>query len=119
MNAQFYNHLNNILNNAQALLNEESLNERQVNFLTMILRNAQTLRETSRQYEGVTLLTCEQRHKLGNPLTPILGYAELLTSGTLGMLTLVQESHVIQICTSAQALRSMLDSMIVREKAVV
>ncbi|GAB4513888.1 MAG: hypothetical protein OHK0046_15220 [Anaerolineae bacterium] len=113
MNEYVYKHVDNIINCSHVLLSSE-LSERQENFLNLVIHNARQFREIGHTYEGMTQLSREQRHKLANPLTPMLGYAELLLSGTMGSLTNEQFYYAQRICESTYFLRDVVDMMVVR-----
>ncbi len=114
-NDLFY-HIDTILDNAQTLLEDgvSGLNDRQINFLTIIVDNTQLLNHLCVDFVGmnITHITVDQRHQLGNPLTPVLGYAELLCTGMLGTFTPRQSVNIKQVYLSALALRDIIEMLV-------
>ncbi len=106
-----------IVDCALALLNEHStgsLTLKQREVVRTILANAERLIHLYAEFQSVPMaqVSSEMRHELGNPLTPILGYSDLLSMGAIGSLSDIQRGYVQQICDVTKRLRAMIDSKV-------
>lgn len=116
MNADLYKHTIIIMDAAQALLNETEgpLNDKQRDITKTIIANAEKFLHICIDFQEIQLVdfSPEMRHELGNPLTPIRGYSDLLSMGVLGSLNLIQQARVQAICDSTEAVREMIEQMV-------
>lgn len=105
-----------IVDSTLALLNEHNgqLSAKQAEVVRVILANAEHLVHLYAAFQSVPLhsVTREMRHELGNPLTPILGYSDLLAIGALGLLNDIQLGYVRRICECTEKLRGMIDTRV-------
>lgn len=99
---------------AALALQHQGLNEKQEGFVKIIISNAEKFIHLAAQFQAVPLgeITADMRHDLGNPLTPIGGYGELLTMGLMGILTPEQQLHAQTIVDSTKALKEHVDDLV-------
>lgn len=115
--------INAILQTTHYLLDDPVLNDKQRDLLHIIRRNTQTMHAVYQAWSGQASpetvdIDAENlndaaylRHTLGNMLTPIRGYAQVLQQGTAGTLTLQQDACMQAICTVADTMRGQLIEM--------
>ncbi|GAB4315525.1 MAG: hypothetical protein Kow00117_07520 [Phototrophicales bacterium] len=106
-----------IIESAQALLHS-TLTEKQTQFVKTIIANAERFIHIATEFESLPLekVSADLRHELGNPLTPIYGYAELLKVGMMGDVDSEQQAHVIRILDSTAALRVLVDHLVAKAR---
>lgn len=106
-----------IIEHAMALLNSE-IAEKQRNAIRVIIANAEKFYMTYTEFSAVPLaeVTANMRHELGNPLTPIYGYSELLGMDVLGSMNDDQMNHVRGIHELTQQLRNMVDNLVAQAR---
>ncbi|MDX1990852.1 MAG: histidine kinase dimerization/phospho-acceptor domain-containing protein [bacterium] len=101
---------------ALALLNENngSLSFKQREVVKTILANAEQLIHLYAAFQSVPpeKVSASLRHELGNPLTPILGYSDLLAMGAIGLLSDIQRGYVQLICDSTEQLRALIEQRV-------
>jgi signal transduction histidine kinase len=106
-----------IIEHAMALLNSD-IAEKQRSAIKVIIANVEKFYMTYTEFSAVPLaeVTANMRHELGNPLTPIYGYSELLGMDVLGSMNDDQMKHVRGIYELTQQLRSMVDDLVTRAR---
>jgi signal transduction histidine kinase len=116
MEHDLYHHIDKIITAAQALIGEcdGCLSDKQTDFVRIILANAERFIHLATDFMSVPQaeITPEVRHELGNPLTPILGYSELLSMQLIHSMTPEQRQHVLTITSSTQELRRLVDDLL-------
>lgn len=116
MNNPLYHHTGMIIDCAQDLLGNSAppLNDKQAAFVKKILANAELFIHLYAEFSTAPIehITAEMRHELGNPLTPINGYSELLLMGVIGTLTDKQQAHLQTIFDSTQALCDAVEDIV-------
>lgn len=110
-------YINIIIESAQTLLHS-SLNEKQTQFVKTIIANAERFIHIATEFESLPMerISADLRHELGNPLTPIYGYAELLKIGMMGNVDEEQQAHIIRILDSTSALRVLVDHLVAKAR---
>lgn len=110
-----------IVANAQALLNEADgpLDDKQKNFVRIILANTEKFIHLATEFLSVPLaeISPDMRHDLGNPLTPIHGYSELLRMRMMETLNEYQQQSVMEIHHHTNELRRIVDSLVLEARA--
>lgn len=105
-----------IVDSTLALLNEHNgtLEPKQREVILVILANAEHLLHCYAEFQSVPLhlVTREMRHELGNPLTPIVGYSDLLAAGMMGQLNDIQLGYVRRICDATDQLRALIEARV-------
>lgn len=105
-----------IIDGSQALLGEKDglLNTRQRDDIKVILANAERFIHVYAECQALSPrdFVANMRHEIGNPLTPIRGYSELLLMGVVGTLNERQQSQVQGIVDSTNALRRGVEDML-------
>ena len=121
MGIELFHHINVVVDNAYDLLEEYDgqLTDRQAGFLKIIVQNITVFNNLCEGFVNTPLqqITVEQRHQLGNPLTPVLGYAELLAMGSIGALNPKQQKSAQNIYQSALTLRDIVETMVQAARA--
>lgn len=116
MEHDLYYHIDKIITSAQALIGDcdGELSPKQTDFIRIILSNAERFIHLATDFMSVphAEITPELRHELGNPLTPILGYSELLEMQLIHTMTHDQQTHVLTITTSTRELRQLVDDLL-------
>jgi len=120
MNDTLVEHTNTIIDHALVLLNGEKgeLNEKQYGFIKTIIANAEKFIHLAAEFEAASLdmITSDMRHNLGNPLTPMIGYSELLIMGLMGGLNNDQFAHAQAIWESTSSLKDDVDEAVARAR---
>lgn len=105
-----------VITNANALLNERdgTLTEKQLKAVRIIIANAEQFLLLCIEFHAIDLpsITSTMRHELGNPLTPIRGYSDLLGAGMMGELNPVQQHSVQIIFESTDALKVRVEEIV-------
>lgn len=116
MNNILHHHTTLIIDSAHNLLNDPTgkLNDKQITFVKKILANAEQFIHLYAQFESapIELVTADMRHDLGNPLTPINGYSELLLMEVIGSLSARQQIYAQTIFDSTYALRDEVEAIV-------
>lgn len=116
MQEELYAESEKIIAHAQALLNEVDgpLDDKQRDFIRIILANTEKFIHLAAAFLSVPLAQVSQdmRHDLGNPLTPIHGYSELLRMRMMATMTPAQQSHVQAIHDSTANIRHLVDQLV-------
>jgi hypothetical protein len=116
MEHDLYYHIDKIITAAHALISDYSghLSDKQTDFVRIILANAERFIHLATDFMSVphAEVTPELRHELGNPLTPILGYSELLEMQLVNSMTPDQQTHVLAIASSTRELRQIVDDLL-------
>lgn len=116
MNDILHHHTTRIIESAQNLLTDQDgrLNDKQINFVKKILANAEQFIHLYAEFESAPIehITADMRHDLGNPLTPINGYSELLLMEVIGSLTARQQTYAQTIFDSTYALRDEIEALV-------
>jgi signal transduction histidine kinase len=111
-----YFHTTIIMDSANALLNEidGELTEKQRQIVRTIIANAEKFVLLCMEFQAIPLeeVSSEMRHDLGNHLTPIRGYSDLLAMGLIGTLNDAQQKYVAAICASTTIVRQMVEEII-------
>lgn len=91
-----------------------ALAERQHGAIKTIIANAERFVHIYAEFESVPLedVSSMTRHELGNHLTPIRGYSDLLIMGAIGDLTAEQQVHVQAIFDATTILREEVDKIV-------
>ena len=115
-------HATIIIENAQLLLSAHfgALTSYQEEFLRHILANAEKFIHLYATFHNATPveITSAMRHDLGNPLTPIRGYTELIQRPMAGTLNSRQQISIQQIAYSSEALRlAILEAVLTAKQA--
>jgi signal transduction histidine kinase len=109
MDDKLRKHATIIIENAQLLLSARlgALTSYQEEFLRHILANAEKFIHLYAAFHDATAveISLSMRHDLGNPLTPIRGYTDLLQRPMAGTLNPRQQVSIQQIAYSSEALR--------------
>lgn len=109
-------HITNIIASSQALLSEADgeLNDKQRRGIKTILGNAENFIHIATEFLAVPIdeITADLRHELGNPLTPIRGYSELLVMGMMGTINEQQEQHMKLIFQSTETLGGLVEKLV-------
>jgi signal transduction histidine kinase len=109
-----------IVDNAQSLLNEVDgpLDDKQKNFVRIILANTEKFIHLAAEFLSVPLaeVSPDMRHDLGNPLTPIHGYSELLRMRMVDTLNPRQQDSVMEIHHCTANLRKLVDSLVIQAR---
>ena len=109
MDDKLRKHATIIIENAQLLLSARfgALTSYQEEFLRHILANAEKFVHLYAAFQNATPeeVSRTMRHELGNPLTPIRGYTDLLQRPMAGRLNSRQQMCIQQIAYSSEALR--------------
>lgn len=107
---------NQVIANANALLSQRDgvLTEKQLKAVHIIIANAEKFLLLCIEFHEVDLeaITSTMRHELGNPLTPIRGYSDLLGTGMMGDLNSNQQDSVQIIFKSTDALRARVEEIV-------
>lgn len=107
-----YNQL--ILTHVNVLLdaNDTSLNEMQLNSLGLIKKYTQDLTLAIQTNEALpaTEIARFMRHDLLNLLTPVVGYAEMLSDGWIGKLDAEQSEHMKIILYAVHDLLKLIEA---------
>lgn len=105
-----------VITNANALLNERdgTLTDKQLKAVRIIITNAEQFLLLCIEFHAIDLpaITSTMRHELGNPLTPIRGYSDLLGAGMMGDLNSRQRDSVQIIFESTDALRIRVEEIV-------
>jgi signal transduction histidine kinase len=116
MDAALQDHISTIVQNAEALLREEdgTLDARQGEFIRKILANAEKFIHVATAFSALPpdKVSSELRHELGNPLTPMFGYSELLITRMMDTLNTAQKIQVQEIANSTSILRYIVDDLV-------
>ncbi|MFW5691444.1 MAG: histidine kinase dimerization/phospho-acceptor domain-containing protein [Chloroflexota bacterium] len=122
MNDTLHEHIEAIIASAQSLLSGDDgeLTERQQGFVKIILANAEKFIHRAADFASVPLeeVSAEMRHELGNPLTPIFGYSELMQKRFFDELNPAQQAHVNIIWENTRDVRELVDSLVARARAM-
>ncbi len=122
MEQELQHHIDVIIASALALMSERDgeLTDKQEQFIRIILANAEKFIHLATRFTALPLaeVGSELRHELGNPLTPIYGYSELLMTRMIGSMTPAQRKHVIAISQSTDELRRIVDELVARARAL-
>jgi len=109
-----------VIENATALLNERDgeLTDKQIKAVKTIIANAEQFLLLCIEFHAVPLeqISSHMRHELGNPLTPIRGYSDLLNSGLMGMLNALQQESVQIIFKATDALKNRVEEIVVEAR---
>lgn len=101
-----------ILHATEFLLDDAELNIKQRELLEIITRNVEAMQDAfdeSTVAAGVDAPDASHlRHTLGNMLTPIRGYAQVLQMDSVGTLSPLQRTAMEAICTVADDMREHL-----------
>jgi signal transduction histidine kinase len=111
-----------IITCAEALISgqEGELTDKQEQFIRIILANAEKFIHLATRFYALPLaeVGSELRHELGNPLTPIYGYSELLMTRMIGSMSPAQRRRVIAISQSTDELRRIVDELVSKARAL-
>ncbi len=116
MSDTLYTYMGAIISRAQALLGERdgSLNKKQREVVKTIISSAERfLLLYNRRADlspGEFFFT--MRFETSTALTPIRGYADLLSMGVIGTLNEPQRDHVDSILRNARSLRDAVDALV-------
>lgn len=106
---------------SQALLGEKDgpLNPKQRDSIKTILANAERFFHVYAECQAMSVsdFINNMRHEIGNPLTPIRGYSELLLMGVVGTLNEEQQHHIQGIVDSTNELRKGVEDMVKTARA--
>lgn len=120
MEHDLYYHIDTIITSAQALISgcDAELTDKQGDFVRIILANAERFIHLATDFMSVPRaeVTPELRHELGNPLTPIFGYSELLSTRLINSMTDQQQQHVLAIASSTRELRQIVDNLVIQAR---
>lgn len=115
-----FQHAEYIIACAEILLSREYgiLNDKQAKFVTKIAQNAEMLIAVGKAFQSLTLddhTTPDEishlRHELSNPITPMLGYTELMLMGKTGELTEGQQEGLHAIFASIRVLNEVIEEI--------
>ncbi len=113
-------HATVIIDSALVLQNQHhgELTEKQQKAIKTIIGNAEKFVHLYAEFQMLALgdVPSTLRHELGNQLTPIRGYSDLLTMGVIGTLNTAQLSHVEAIYDSTNALREEVDNIVAQAR---
>lgn len=116
MDEQILNHITTIVDGARYLLSEEggTLTADQTPAVQMILRNAERFIHIYAEFEQATAdeIAKFMRHDLGNILTPIRGFSDLLVRQRIGDLNPDQHACVEGIQQSTVALYEAIQKLV-------
>ena len=122
MQGDLYDHATIIIDSAQTLLGERygTLTSRQTEAIKTIIANAEKLLHMYAEFTAMPLedVPSMMRHELGNQLTPIRGYSDLLIMGVMGTLNLEQQAHVEAIYDTTTVLREMINEIVAKARTV-
>lgn len=111
-----YEHATIIIDSASILLGERygTLSERQYDIIKTIIANAERFVHIYAEFESMPPedVPSMTRHELGNQLTPIRGYSDLLIMGVIGELTAEQQVHVQAIFDATTTLHQQVNSIV-------
>ena len=121
MNAELEQAIDTIIEGSQALLSERdgTLDSKQKRFVHIILANAERFIHLAAEFTALPPeeVTQELRHEIGNPLTPIHGYAELMRMSMAESLNEAQREWIKQIHQATGDLREIVDGMVQEARA--
>lgn len=113
--------INTIIDSSQRLLSEATgtLNDKQKRYIYVILANAERFVHMATEFSALPReeVTKELRHAIGNPLTPIQGYVELMRTNMAENLNESQHACVTCIQQATADLRNIVDSMVQESRA--
>jgi signal transduction histidine kinase len=114
MQDQFYAEVTALVEHVDTLLTGGNLPEKPSRFLSMILRNTDWLLDLSESFFKVTPAEVSQqlRHDMLNPLTPMVGYADLLNNRLLDSMNHTQREHVHAIYLHISHLREIVNTLV-------
>jgi signal transduction histidine kinase len=117
MQDELYHNTEAIIEAAQALL-QGDLSARQAEFIRIILANAEKFIHLAAEFLSVPLeeVSADLRHELGNPLTPIFGYSELLLTRLLDGMDDAQVAQVYVISRCTSELRRIVDQLVIKAR---
>lgn len=101
---------------AELLLRQQdgSLNDKQLRTIKTIIASAEQFIHIYAACQAMSIsdFVANMRHEVGNPLTPIRGYSELLLMGALGGLNDTQLESVKEIADTTVQLQSGVEAMV-------